>query len=111
MKEYIEREVLLKDIEDLKQSPWYNDDCGFGTKQARHDGVACVTDLCIRQVPAADVAPVIHGEWVVINKGFLGNDYICSECHTLALESNNGHYDRLTDYCPNCGTRMDGGNK
>ena len=54
--------------------------------------------------------PVVHGEWISINKGFLGNDYICSECHTQALESNNGHYDRLTGYCPFCGAKMYGDN-
>lgn len=56
VKEYIERNALLKDIEELKKSPWYNDTYDFGTKQARHEAVSIVTALCIKQ------APVIYTE-------------------------------------------------
>lgn len=56
LKEYIERNALLKDVEELKKSPWYNDDCGFGTKQARHEAVSIVVDLCIKK------APVVYAE-------------------------------------------------
>ena len=35
MAEYIEREALLKEVDNLKKSPWYNDDYGFG--QGRQD--------------------------------------------------------------------------
>lgn len=60
MAEYIEREALLKEVDDLKKSPWYNDDYGFGTRQARHEGVDCVVDLCIKQAPTADVVEVVR---------------------------------------------------
>lgn len=57
---YIELEELLKDINDLKKSSWYNDDYGFGTRQARHDGVAVVVDLCIKQALIADAVKVVR---------------------------------------------------
>lgn len=60
MEEYIGRNALLQEIANLKKSPWYNDDYGFGTKQARHDGVVVVEDLCIKQAPAADVVEVVR---------------------------------------------------
>lgn len=60
MAEYIEREALLKEVADLKKSPWYNDDYGFGTRQARHEGVDCVVDLCIKQAPTVDVVEVVR---------------------------------------------------
>ena len=60
MEEYIGRNALLQEIANLKKSPWYNDDYGFGTKQARHDGVAIVEDLCIKQAPTADVVEVVR---------------------------------------------------
>lgn len=50
----------------------------------------------------ADVSPVVHGRWKY--EETLGvvslNGYECSECG-----QNNG---RATNYCPNCGARMDG---
>lgn len=53
MKEYIERNALLKDIEELKKSPWYNDDYGFSLRQ---ESMSIIEDLCIKQ------APVIYTE-------------------------------------------------
>lgn len=50
-------------------------------------------------IPAADVAPVVHGRWVFGGDGCV----ICSECNEE--ESNNNH----RNYCPNCGAKMDGG--
>ena len=96
-KEYIEREALLKEVDNLKKSPWYNDDYGFGTKQARHDGVECVVDLCIKQAPAADVVEVVHGYWEEV----IG-DIRCSVCK---ISQDNGH---KHNYCPECGAKMDG---
>ena len=55
MEEYIERNALLKEIDDLKKSPWYNDDYGFGTKQAKHEGVYVVEDLCIKEAPTIKI--------------------------------------------------------
>lgn len=58
MEEYIERNALLKEVNDLKKSPWYNDDYGSGTLQARHEGVSVVEDLCIKQAPVENVIKV-----------------------------------------------------
>lgn len=53
------------------------------------------------QFPAADVAPVVHGRWVFGGDGCV----ICSKCNEE--ESNDNH----RNYCPNCGAKMDGGEK
>ena len=48
-------------------------------------------------VPAADVAPVVHGRWIV-------TDVItCSECQHFTRSEFAGRW----NYCPNCGARMD----
>ena len=73
-------------------------------------GYAIAKDL-IKNAPAADVAPVRHGEWVKEHNRIGDDDYQCSHCKGYACESGSGFYDVLTDYCPNCGARMDGGNK
>ena len=45
-----------------------------------------------------DVAPVRHGHWIECNYGLT---FECSECK-YPTEYN------LTDYCPNCGAKMEG---
>ena len=54
----------------------------------------------IKSVPAADVAPVQHGRWVINSDGYYPQ---CSQC----MDEPKGGV--MTDYCPNCGARMDGG--
>ena len=81
-KEYIEREAL---VEQLKK-----EDC---------DCEWLWTILC---VPAADVAPVRHGHW--INENFYTH---CSACGKMAIYDKYGQ-EVESDYCPNCGAKMDG---
>ena len=51
----------------------------------------------IRKMPSADVAPVVHGRWIV-------TDVItCSECQHFTRSEFAGRW----NYCPNCGARMD----
>jgi hypothetical protein len=110
MAEYIEREALLKEVDDLKKSPWYNDDYGFGTRQARHDGVECVVDLCIKQAPTADVVEVVHGKWERVRKlNVAVNPYqhTCGVCGKSYFDHNENNY----PYCPYCGAKMDGDKK
>ena len=54
--------------------------------------------------PAADVAPVVHGRWVHIGRRFKGGvDWChCSEC------GGKNNFAARTNYCPNCGAKMDG---
>lgn len=60
--------------------------------------------------PTSDVAEVKHGEWVYkkLNDGYFHDSFCCSLCGREAL------FDRfcmgeLSDFCPNCGAKMDGG--
>lgn len=54
----------------------------------------------------ADYAEVKHGVWV--QDKHWQYDYKCSICGEYACEGNYGNNDNLTDYCPNCGAKMDG---
>lgn len=60
----------------------------------------------IKNMPAADVAEVVHGRW--IKDDFLSDDVNnaekCSQCGELI-----GWFGNLPNYCPNCGAKMDGG--
>lgn len=58
--------------------------------------------------PTADVAPVRHGRWVESYKSnaapTLRSRWTCSWCGNVQTYG-------ATDYCPNCGARMDGEEK
>ena len=62
-----------------------------------------VTEFVEDELPAADVAPVRHGQWIEKEKYNFGIMYDCSLCEDRILD--NGHH---WNYCPNCGARMDG---
>ena len=56
----------------------------------------------IDEVPAADVAPVVHGRWVYGEDV----DIQCSVCGADAFTE--GDYRQVKSrYCPNCGAKMD----
>ena len=59
----------------------------------------CATIKELVYLPSADVAPVRHGRWVVIDAEE-PRRYGCSECKRLSWHMEN--------YCPDCGARMDG---
>lgn len=62
----------------------------------------------INEQPTADVQEVKHGEWFKpSNDPVDSKQWICSECKGLtetAYYCGHCYY----NYCPNCGTRMDG---
>lgn len=51
----------------------------------------------IAEFPAADVAPVKHGKWIM--KGF--HKGVCNQCHRL------DYIDPLATHCRYCGAKMD----
>ena len=65
-----------------------------GSVLGRHTGLADCIARDISELPAADVAPVRHGRWLL--------DGSCSECMANPLTTHK-------KYCPNCGAKMDGG--
>ena len=58
----------------------------------------------IDRIPAADVAPVVHGRWDGDN---------CTVCklpwnYNMTQNADDwGYFDPMPDYCPNCGAKMD----
>lgn len=63
--------------------------------------------LCgiVNDIPAAEVAPVVHGRWISDEGDIL---FHCSKCETQI--STDWDYDDLQwNYCPECGAKMDGG--
>ena len=60
-------------------------------------------EAAILKIPAADVAPVRHGEWEIV-VGSNGKEYMVCTCCRVSQDLTG-----VFTYCPNCGAKMDGG--
>lgn len=96
MDEYIDREALYE------KAYWHGEHPDVGNPFP--DGVDAIDIKDVDAIPAADVAPVVHGRWIEQEKYTFGTMYDCFICGTRILD--NGH---SWNYCPNCGAKMDGG--
>ena len=67
----------------------------------------------LADITAADVAPVVHGRWIVKKEWRLGRWVKWLECSNCGEhEDNFDMYEMMPfcepyDYCPNCGAKMD----
>ncbi len=100
MAEYIKRTAVFEQFDNADADVCETDDFGgvdygFGMKNIKE---------LINAIPAADVAPVVYGRWVThYRSGTPVAEGYVSTCYDMW---NN----RKSDYCPNCGAKMDGGN-
>lgn len=91
MPEYINRAELISNL-----------------KEFANEQLTPLIENLIQKQPTADVVEVRHGKWLTWEEQFpdrkptkknnLG--VFCNNCHS--------HADNMTDFCPNCGARMDG---
>ena len=98
MAEYIERGALM-------QFPIRRDhyDRKNGNKHFIN-GIESVLEYAAN-LPAADVAPVVHGRWISKNPHGYEWAFFCSNCDYV-----DGYpFKDRHNYCPNCGAKMDGG--
>lgn len=65
--------------------------------------------ICLlHDMPAADVAPVVHGRWEDSVDEWYGTDvYTCSKCRDSYVLVEGTPKENLWNYCPNCGVKMD----
>ena len=59
---------------------------------------------CIDSVPGVDAVPVVYGYWYKAPH----HPYRCSNCGEMALLDMYGESHYRSNYCPNCGAKMDG---
>mgnify|MGYP001480028946 CR=1 FL=1 len=96
MAEYIERAAIM-------EFPIRKDHCD---KERANEhfifGIESVLEY-VENLPAADVAPVVHGRWIHLG----GDEWCCSACGFVI--TTDGSWDKPTKkYCEDCGARMDG---
>ena len=98
MNEYIRREDAIKCIEGqcVDGKMWGNDE----SEGTLIEAYSAIDDLM--EIPPADVAPVRHGRWIASHDEFCA----CSICKYPVYVGWN-----RTNYCPNCGAKMHGGDK
>lgn len=100
MAEYIEREETIKHIQKT-----YCAGCNsYNGVRCRACGIGDAIDM-IENAPAADVAPVVHAEWVVCGDGD-NVPWMCSHCGKTTAHKYKVMYGK---YCPHCWAKMDGG--
>lgn len=92
MSEYINRESIRKVLMDVCS----DENCPMF--------IAATIDQVIDYEPAADVAPVVHGEWITID-----DISRCSECGYIPAYDSSIDDLYYSPFCPNCGAKMDGG--
>lgn len=88
MAEYIKKETLVHRL----KSPYL-----FNITQRIFD--------IISEIPAADVAPVVHGRWMKHIKG----GTLCSRCGSYTQHKGDVLDMSEAIACPWCGAKMDGG--
>ena len=116
MAEYIERGAAIKCAEESYKM-WC---LAMAAADGEREINKCykMQDVCkaigevFKIIPAADVAPVVHGKWLNFY-----NDFSCAECDRCGTtfevtdnESDEGLWNEFKlsyNYCPNCGAKMD----
>lgn len=92
MPEYIEREATIKEATFMF-------DVALGYCK-------CVLVEDIEKQPTADVVEVRHGYWHLVNNCANEGVY-CSVCNKKVYKTNYANQKIKSNYCPNCGAKMD----
>ena len=92
MTEYINTTTLLKELDHA----FHTDTIG------KKDVINLIINL-----PAADVAPVRHGQWITEFDDLGWLKHTCTVCGYV--KRTDVHVSLGWNYCPNCGAKMDGG--
>lgn len=105
MDEYVSRELLKKRFK--KRLEWLKKDIHDEYSDALYDCCEIDTGL-IDEIPAANVTPIVYGQW--IHPHWKNSNYCCncSECGGEAMHRDyQWHKNGVYPICPNCGAKMD----
>lgn len=97
MSEYINRETAFDAVTDL---------AGKASTRSAYEAV-WKSARALKKLPAADVAPVVHGRWEQIKEWATKAKYRCSVCGREIMSAVKVNIEKYP-YC-HCGAKMDGG--
>ena len=108
MAEYIEREAAVKCAEKSYKMWNLTMAAAEGAREInkcyKMQEILKAIGETFKIVPAADVAPVVHGKW--LKPEYEYHVGICSLCGCVPLKP--AFRSTPYNYCPNCGAKMDG---
>lgn len=94
MAECIERAAAIKSVLRMRRPE----------NSVAQNRMLSIIQMDMLKLPAADVAPVVHGQWIE------DHDYLkCPECGVMVKWDFTFFDIGNWNYCPNCGAIMDGG--
>lgn len=101
--EYIKRDLVIEMLEEKQRAICpvgrYGRGYVYGRDRDEYDAIESDIDA-VQNIPSADVRPVVKAQWALFGRrGIYGVMYECSACHAK--------YDGRTNFCPNCGAKMD----
>lgn len=93
MAEYIKREAAVKSVLRMRKPE----------NSVAQNRMLSIIQMDMLKLPAADVAPVVHGRWVTHYRSGtpVAEGYVSTCCDIWKK--------RKSPYCPHCGAKMDGG--
>lgn len=98
---YIDADALMDNIEKYCGDYFCHDEESFDKGSVR---------IAVKGAPTADVAPVVHGAWILVCANAHHYDISveekCSVCGRYVYRYDTQPQD---NFCPSCGARMDGG--
>lgn len=103
MNDCINREAFIGEMEKHYCAPCKGQDGDLGGDWCRSCVINSVLEK-LREFPAADVAPMVHGRWrwVAYDANLKIGNWHCTYCNRIPKSF------QKEDFCPHCGAKMDG---
>lgn len=93
MAEYIDREAAVKSVLRMRRPE----------NSVAQNRMLSIIQMDMLKLPAADVAPVVHGRW----EQDVDGDWHCTHCNEYVCICDSGKERTYRKpYCPSCGAKM-----
>ena len=101
---------MANEMRLIDTAKFINDIHYYDEQQKNDRWTTAEIEYLLAEQPTVDAKPVVHGRWIekidMVSSYLSGCEELfseCSVCHAAEISGSN--------YCPNCGAQMDGGNE
>ena len=106
-KEYIERNAAIAKIKDkINEYPHNSNPYWISNDDYIVRGLREAIEIIDEYTPTANVQEVRHSKWELIDECANEGVY-CSNCHKKVYRAKYANQKVKSNYCPNCGAKMD----